>query len=1055
MLKRRWILLAILLFFCLSNRDSMAQTDDGYLTIPMDREVEGMQWSLDGKLLAVSVYDPQTYDQNLRIIEADSGATLADFDYPADEIAWSPDGTKIAVDAVEQNGDETGSGNQIHYKVSILDVRTGQKICENGIEMGHFGDITSLAWSPDGAQLVVSTSEYVTSEAYSSYVELWDAADCATLERLVDDQGTLNAYFDGFAWSPDGSRLAMNNVHGYFAMWDMEKREALYEAAGFDFERPGWYMAWSPSGKTIAVSNNTTIRLWDAQSGDALLTLPGFWIGGLRWMGDDDHLAVVECGQITILDPWSGRRLSEFKVDQPVALRWSPDGGRVAYLQDQQLEIRPVAFAAVPESPTVTAQLVEPPAPDLPKLDQLETPISAENAGQLALVGQAGRDNISSALWSPDGTIALLGTKGVWLYDDLSAPPKLLHIDNGTMTRMAFGSENLLYLAVENEEAHDFGIRVVNVHTGEIVRVFEGHTGPITDWDFSDDGTRLVTGSDDQTVRIWDTATGETLHVLWGHTTPVMSVDFNTGGDWVVSAAFRDMRLWDVQTGMLKNVVYSSRWTVGDQLGVINNAMFSPDDASILYVELDDGNRWVTLRQWKFTGGSEGYRIPAYGTGYAGSSREYELAFNGKTMIPYISYGSWLDVLDVDTGEEVPGQWLVSCIMGTGAVRFSPDGSTLAVGVAANMICDPHPYEEPKTIWLFDTATGELQVVLRGLKTPVKQLEFSSDGKKLLGVGTDDSLMIWDVATGERLVTNEEYSNSPEYLLFGAHNELVSIERGGSAVRERYWRDDRVRSVAVVEPPSNFDGISHPLSYAYPGVNPNHTSTRRYSLWLSAQQTLQVQLTLHKGQPIHFSTEYDSDFNTMISPSGDWLASSIEGNVMLWNLNTGTIERMLLRARSAPHILQFSPDGRLLAAALHNQVRIWGIPAGRKDALWIPDRKFRISQMVISRDNQWVAASDGTGVIWMVALDGETAPFRIDTGLAAIQHLALSTDGGLLAVSTGDEIQLWDAAAQQMLAVIAAQQGGVTSLVFNAETTVLVSGGTDGTIRVWGIGSAE
>ena len=54
--------------------------------------------------------------------------------------------------------------------------------------------------------------------------------------------------------------------------------------------------------------------------------------------------------------------------------------------------------------------------------------------------------------------------------------------------------------------------------------VLRGHTGPVSAFAFSPDGTRVLTGSDDHTARLWDAATGKTLATLAGHTSHVSAV---------------------------------------------------------------------------------------------------------------------------------------------------------------------------------------------------------------------------------------------------------------------------------------------------------------------------------------------------------------------------------------------------------------------------------------------------------------------------------------------------------------------------------------------------
>ena len=47
---------------------------------------------------------------------------------------------------------------------------------------------------------------------------------------------------------------------------------------------------------------------------------------------------------------------------------------------------------------------------------------------------------------------------------------------------------------------------------------------------FSPDGTRILTGCEDNTARLWDAATGKPLATLAGHRAPVSAVAFSPDG---------------------------------------------------------------------------------------------------------------------------------------------------------------------------------------------------------------------------------------------------------------------------------------------------------------------------------------------------------------------------------------------------------------------------------------------------------------------------------------------------------------------------------------------
>jgi WD40 repeat protein len=65
----------------------------------------------------------------------------------------------------------------------------------------------------------------------------------------------------------------------------------------------------------------------------------------------------------------------------------------------------------------------------------------------------------------------------------------------------------------------------------------KGHAYSVRSVAFSQDSSRVVSGSFDKTVRIWNATTGKVEAELKGHTHWVMSVAFSQDGSQVVSGS--------------------------------------------------------------------------------------------------------------------------------------------------------------------------------------------------------------------------------------------------------------------------------------------------------------------------------------------------------------------------------------------------------------------------------------------------------------------------------------------------------------------------------------
>ena len=222
--------------------------------------------------------------------------------------------------------------------------------------------------------------------------------------------------------------------------------------------------------------------------------------------------------------------------------------------------------------------------------------------------------------------------------------------------------------------------------------------GVITSVAFSPDGTRIASGSTDNTVRLWDVATGEVLSTFSGHSSYVYSVAFSPDGTRIASGSLDNtIRLWDVATGEVLS-------TFSGHSSSVTSVVFSPDGTRIA-----SGSEDRTIRLWDVATGE----VLSTFSGHNSSVTSVAFSPDG-TRIASGSLEETVHLWDVATGEAL------STFRGHSSdvtsVAFSPDGTRIASGSG------------DRTIRLWDVATGEALSTFSGHSSSVTSVAFSPDG---------------------------------------------------------------------------------------------------------------------------------------------------------------------------------------------------------------------------------------------------------------------------------------------------------------------------------------
>ena len=200
-----------------------------------DEDVSGIEWSPDGRHLAVA-----GLDGSLTVLDG-AGKRVQHLQEPGGHyiqaVAFGSDGRSIAV----------GVDNDVRPTeayVSIWDWERGE--VDRKIDVVG---ATALAFQPDGATLAIGR--------FDGTVQLHDPSTGELLSRFSAHAGPVNVV----TFSPDGERLATGGEDGSVGLFDAETGERQLLLPGHDFLVTG--VAFTRDGRRlVSASPDGVVRVW-------------------------------------------------------------------------------------------------------------------------------------------------------------------------------------------------------------------------------------------------------------------------------------------------------------------------------------------------------------------------------------------------------------------------------------------------------------------------------------------------------------------------------------------------------------------------------------------------------------------------------------------------------------------------------------------------------------------------------------------------------------------------------------------------------------------------
>ena len=176
---------------------------------------------------------------------------------------------------------------------------------------------------------------------------------------------------------------------------------------------------------------------------------------------------------------------------------------------------------------------------------------------------------------------------------------------------------------------------------------------------------------------------------------------------------------------------------------------------------------------------------------------------------------------------------------------------------------------------------------------------------------------------------------------------------------------------------------------------------------------------IHTGEELDLFTDLGTKlrWNLMVlSPDRRTLAAATDSEVVLWDLQTNKLNKLLVGHEDRIYSLAFSPTGEILAGGSRDTtVRLWDVNTGELQRTFV----------------------------------GHTDRIRL---------VAYSNDGETLtSVSDRNDntIRIWDVGTGKLLKIIMGHGDGVYSVAYSPDSQTLASGGRDTKIRIWDVGTGK
>ncbi len=196
-----------------------------------------------------------------------------------------------------------------------------------------------------------------------------------------------------------------------------------------------------------------------------------------------------------------------------------------------------------------------------------------------------------------------------------------------------------------------------------------------------------------------------------------------------------------------------------------------------------------------------------------------------------------------------------------------------------------------------------------------------------------------------------------------------------------------------------------------------------------------------------------------IDRSGQWFASSVPGNIRIWQLSdlqqsppqpTHNISTEGVVVNS----LAIDPKHQLIARGGNDtNIRLWKLQEGNR-FLTITKPSSPINAVKFSPAGSILASggNDGNVQAWHVGSGQQLHTFNHG---ASVYDVAVTPNGNIVSAGADGTIQVWNLEQSTPLKTLRGHQGAVKVVAISNNGRLIASGSSDGTVRIWNLETGQ